>query len=413
MPEVNLRINRKLFNDIYFPYLFDYSHRYEVYYGGAGSGKSVFIAQKLVIKALRQKRKVLIVRKVMGTQKDSCWQLILDTLTKFKIISYCSMNKTNFSIELPNGSQFLFKGLDNPEKIKSIVGITDIWCEEASEFIVEDIGQLDLRLRANADNLQMIFSFNPISKINWTYKRWFEKPTEDANTFILKSTYMDNRFLPQEYIAALENMKETNYTYWQIYANGEFSSLDKLIFTNWEVNSNVEGIPTNLPLLVGLDFGYVNDPSAMIVSRIDENNKVIYVTDEIYERGLLNNEIAERIIYKGLAKEVIIADSAEQKSIEEIKRLGVPRIKPAAKGQGSILQGIQKLQQYKLLVSPSCRNFIIELQNYSWEKDKGSGEYINKPQDSFNHCCDALRYSLQCLDNKQKLQTISKAALGL
>ena len=411
MPNVSLNISRKLFNDKYFPYLSDYSHRYEVYYGGAGSGKSVFIAQKLVIKALRQKRKVLVVRKVMGTQKDSCWQLIIDILSKFKIMDYCITNKTNFTIELPNGSQFLFKGLDNQEKIKSIVGITDIWCEEASEFVVEDIEQLDLRLRANADNLQMIFSFNPISKINWTYRRWFEKPCEDDKTLIIKSTYQDNKFLPQEYIDALERMRETNFTYWQIYANGEFSSLDKLIFTNWELYQD-GNIPTNIPLLVGLDFGYINDPSAMIVSRIDEANKIIYVIDEMYERGLLNNEIADRIIYKGLSKEVIIADSAEQKSIEEIRRLGVPRIKPAAKGQGSILQGIQKLQQYKLLVSPTCRNFIIELQNYSWEKDK-SGEYVNKPQDSFNHCCDALRYSLQCLDNKQKLQTISKAALGL
>lgn len=411
MPDVKLNISRRLFNDAYYPYLLDYSHRYEVYYGGAGSGKSVFIAQKLVIKALRQKRKILVVRKVMGTQKDSCWQLIIDILTKFKVMDYCSMNKTNFMIELPNGSQFLFKGLDNQEKIKSIVGITDIWCEEASEFVVEDIEQLDLRLRASAADLQMIFSFNPISKINWTYKRWFEKPCEDDNTLIIKTTYMDNRFLPKEYVAALERMKETNYTYWQIYANGEFSSLDKLIFTNWEVYQ--DDVPTNLPILVGLDFGFINDPSAMVISRIDEDNKIIYVYDEMYERGLLNNEIAERIIYKGLAKEVIIADSAEQKSIEEIRRLGVQRIKPAAKGQGSILQGIQKLQQYKLLVSPTCRNFIIELQNYSWEKDKSSGEYVNKPQDSFNHCCDALRYSLQCLDNKQKLQTISKAALGL
>jgi len=131
-------------------------------------------------------------------------------------------------------------------------------------------------------------------------------------------------------------MRETNFTYWQIYANGEFSSLDKLIFTNWELYQD-GNIPTNIPLLVGLDFGYINDPSAMIVSRIDEANKIIYVIDEMYERGLLNNEIADRIIYKGLSKEVIIADSAEQKSIEEIRRLGVPRIKPAAKGQGSIL----------------------------------------------------------------------------
>ena len=119
------------------------------------------------------------------------------------------------------------------------------------------------------------------------------------------------------------------------------------------------------------------------------------------------------IIYKGYGKEVIIADSAEQKSIEEIKRAGVVRIKPAEKGKGSILQGIQKLQQYKLLINPKCQNLITELQNYSWKKDKQSNEYINEPQDSFNHCIDALRYSLQCVDSYRKIKTLNKAILGL
>lgn len=412
MPNININVSRKIFNDVYYPHLLDYSCRYEVYYGSAGSGKSYFVAQKLVIKALTDKRKVLVVRKVMATQKDSCWQLIIDTLNKFKVLPLCKVNKSTFSIDLPNGSMFLFKGMDDAEKIKSIVGITDIWIEESTELQEDEVQQLDLRLRAKAKNLQMIFSFNPVSKVNWVYKRWFaDGVIVPESTMILKTTYKDNKFLPQEYVDALEQMHDTNYAYWQIYANGEFSSLDKLIFTNWEIYH--DKAPDNLSILIGLDFGYVNDPSAMIVSKIDEENKLIYVIDEMYERGLLNNEIAERIINKGLAKEVIIADSAEQKSIEEIRRLGVSRIKPAAKGQGSILQGIQKLQQYKMLVSPVCHNFIIELQNYSWEKDKSSGDYINKPQDNYNHCCDALRYSLQCLDNKQKLQTISKAALGL
>lgn len=407
---IQLKVSRKIFNEAYFPHLYDYSHRYEIYYGGAGSGKSYFIAQKLVIKSLCSCRKVLVVRKVMATQKDSCWQLILDTLAAFKILSYCKINKSTFSIELPNGSLMLFKGLDDKEKIKSIVGITDIWCEEATELQEEDVEQLDLRLRASANDLQMIFSFNPVSKVNWVYKRWFNDVALAADTTIIKTTYKDNRFLPQEYVDALERMKETNFTYWNIYANGEFCSLDKLIFTNWEQTD--EPIPDNLPLLIGLDFGYVNDPTAMIAARVDEANKILYVFDEMYEKGLLNDEIAARLIYKGYGKEVIIADSAEQKSIEEIRRAGLPRIKPAVKGQGSILQGIQKIQQYKMKVKPICRNFIIELQNYSWEKDK-SGEYINKPQDAWNHCCDALRYSLQCLDNKQRLQTMSKQALGL
>lgn len=406
-PELN--VTRKLFNDAYYPYLFDYTHRHEVYYGSAGSGKSVFVAQKLVLKALARKRKVLVVRKVMATQKDSCWQLIIDTLAKFKVLPRSRINKSTFTIELMNGSMFLFKGMDEREKIKSIVGITDIWCEEATELQVEDIEQLDLRLRAKEPDLQFIYSFNPVSKANYTYKRWFEKPV-DEDTFVLKTTYKDNRFLPQSYIDTLEKMKETNYTYYCIYALGEFCSLDKLIYTNWRLSD--EEVPRDLPILIGLDFGYAADPSAFVVSRIDEDNKKIYVVDEYYKRAMLNNEIADMIKYKGYAKEIIIADSAEQKSIAEIKNTGILRIKPATKGQGSILQGIQKLQQYELIVSSSCPNLIVELQNYSWKKDK-SGEYINEPQDCFNHALDALRYSLQCVENPRRLKVMNKAMLTI
>jgi len=359
---------------------------------------------------LTQQRKVLVVRKVMATMKDSCWQLILDTLTKFKVLPHCKINKSTFTIELDNGSSFIFKGMDESEKIKSIVGITDIWCEEATELLLNDVEQLDLRLRATAANLQMIFSFNPVSKTNWVFKRWFATPTERTDTFILKTTYLDNKFLPADYIQTLEQMKETNYTYWRIYANGDFATLDKLVFTNWEVRE--AAIPSNLPLLIGLDFGYINDPSALIISRIDEENRVIYVVDEVYKKGMLNDEIAQTIRYKGLSKEIIVADSAEQKSIEEIRREGVPRIRAATKGSGSILQGIQRLQQYKLVVLPRCENLIVELQNYSWTKDK-NGEYINKPIDAYNHLLDALRYSLQCLEHNERLHTMSKSVLGL
>lgn len=405
-----MKISKKIFNDIYYADLFDYSKRYQVFYGGAGSGKSHYVFQKLILKALKEQRKVLVVRKVARTLKDSCFQMTLDTLSNLQILPHCKVNNSTFTIELPNGSLFLYKGLDDSEKVKSITSITDIIIEEATEITEDDFSQLDLRLRAQAANLQIYLMFNPVSKVNWCYKHWFAAGAP-ANTKIIKTTYKDNRFLPPEYIEALEKMKETNYTYWAIYANGDFSSLDKLVYTNWELYNEVP--PANLPLLVGLDFGYVNDASAMVISRIDNSNHIIYITDEVYEKGLLNNQIADYIKYKGLAKEVIIADSAEQKSIEEIRREGISRIKPAVKGQGSILQGIQKLQQYKLLVNPQCRNTIIELQNYSWTKDKKTNEYVNEPIDSWNHCLDALRYSLQCVESKGKLGSMDKKLFGL
>jgi len=412
VPQINLQIEPKIFNKAYLPYLFDYSRRYEVYYGSAGSGKSHFIAQKLLIKALNEKRKILVIRNIGRTIKDSVFQLFLDMLTQFKLKQLVKINLSIFTIELPNGSIILFKGLDDSEKIKSITGITDIWIEEATEITQDKFTQLDLRLRVEINNLQVVASFNPISKVNWVYKYFgFDSGITPPQTLILKTTYKDNKFLPPEYIAALERMKETNPAYYKIYALGEFASLDKLVFYNWII-SDIQP-PSTAKLMCGLDFGYVNDATAFIAAYLDEEDKKIYITDEHYQHAMLNDAIANTIKYKGYGKELIIADSAEQKSIEEIKRQGVTRIKAATKGKGSVLQGIQKLQQYEILVNPKCQNLITEFQNYSWKKDKATNEYINEPNDDFNHCIDALRYSLQCVENIRKVGTLNKAALGL
>jgi phage terminase large subunit len=402
----------RAFNAAFYPYLKDYDHRFEVYYGGAGSGKSHFIAQKIVAKSLVYNRKALIMRKVGSTLKDSVWQLVLDTLSSLGLLQYCNVNKSIFTIELPNGSILLFKGMDDSEKIKSITGITDIWAEEATEFTEEDIEQLNLRLRAKTDNLQMFFSFNPVSKANWVYRRWFAKGTVITDdTVVHQSTYKDNRFLPEDYIATIEKMAKTNPTYYRIYALGEFASLDKLVFNNWKVGRLPEGHIVEWNLLCGLDFGYTNDPTAFVVSFTD--GETLYIAKEFVRTGLLNNQIATAIKELGFSKSTIIADSAEVKSIEELKRDGLYRIYPAVKGQGSILQGIQKLQQYDIIVDPSCEHVITELQNYAWKKDRLSGEYVNEPIDEFNHCIDALRYSLQCVDKYKKLTSFSKSTLGL
>lgn len=316
------------------------------------------------------------------------------------------------TIELPNGSSFLLKGLDDPEKIKSITGITDCWIEEATELIPEDFDQLTLRIRERVDNSQFFLSFNPVSKVNYCYKRWFAPGVEvDDDTFILKTTYKDNRFLPSDYIKTLENTIKTNPVYYRIYVLGEFCSLDKLVYNNWKVeefnHADIKG-----QLLVGLDFGFTNDPSALVASVLDQDNNKIYIFKEWGETNKTNTEIADIIRYLGFGKSLIIADSAEPKSVEEIKRLGIQRIKESVKGKDSIIHGIQKLQQYELIVHPSCVNTITEFENYSWKKDKQTGEYTNEPNDDFNHYMDALRYSMQCV-NGGKLRTIDKSVLGV
>lgn len=416
---MNLQIDKRIFNDIYFPYLFNYTHRYEVHKGSAASGKSYWVTQKTLIKALNQKRKILVMRKVAATIQDSTWQLYLDVLQHFQLYSKCKINKSDYHIELPNGSVILFKSLDNPEKIKSITGITDIVCEECTEFTLDDISQLSLRLRSKAPNCQMYFMFNPISKENYTYSYFKFNECEEYetmpireydNTIIFCTTYKDNKFLSKDYIKTLEAMKETNPYYYSVYVLGRFASLDKLIYNNYEVKEfdyrEILKQP-NTKAIFGLDFGYVNDASALCCGIVDEDNKKLYIFDEMYQKHMLNNEIAGWIIAHGYSKEEIIADSAEQKSIEEIRRLGINRIRKCKKGKGSILQGIQKVQQYKMVIHPNCINFINEIKNYTWKKDKSTGEYINEPVDSYNHLMDALRYSLQSIKKKAKILNVS------
>lgn len=404
---MKLKLDPEIFNEAYLPHLFNYEKRKECYYGSAGSGKSVFVGQKLIVKGLNKKRKILVIRKIGATQKDSCFQLIKDVLQQFKIYDQCKVNKTDLTIELPNGSLFLFKGLDDPEKIKSITGITDIWCEEATELTLDDVTQLDLRLRARADDLQIIFSFNPTSKSNWVYTYFgFDIEKVPDNSMVLKTTYKDNKFLPQEYIDSLLAMKETNPTYYKIYVEGDFATLDKLIFPHytvmdfdWKEKLN-SGNRTFLAL--GCDFGY-QDPTAFIASVVDDTEKVLYIFDEHYERGMLNTDIARMILKKGFRKERIFFDCAEPKSIQELKRNGIDRATPCKKGKDSIKHGIQKVLQYKIIVHSSCVHTVDEFNNYCYKKNKSTGEYTNEPLDNgWCHLMDALRYSMQIVKKKAK-----------
>lgn len=412
---MRINIHTNIFNSVYLPYLEDYSTRFLVFYGGAGSGKSHFIAQRLVYKALKDKRKILVLRKVNRTTKASTFQLLLDTLNQFGITSYCVINRTDFSITLPTGSQFLCMGLDDPEKIKSITGLTDAWLEEATEFSLDDFSQVNLRVRdPKAENQEIILSLNPVSKANWCYLHFFaEDPELDEfrkTVRIVHTTYKDNPHLPEAYVQALLMMKATNEVYYKIYALGEFGSLDKLIYNNWQKMDfdpdTIKGQP-----LCGLDFGYTNDPTAFTASTLVESERRIYVFKEWGGTGYLNDAIADKIKEMGFAKSIICADSAEQKSIDEIKRLGISRIKPCVKGKGSVLQGIQKLQQYELIIHPSCKNVIEELENYAWKKDRQTNEYINEPAEGYDHYMDSLRYSLQCLDVRTQLTTMKKDLL--
>ena len=395
---LNINISKSIFNKAYLPQLENYKSRFNVYYGGAGSGKSHFVIQKMIMKYLKYPdRKCLVIRKVGNTLRDSVFALFKSVLADWQLYSHVEIRETLLTIKFPNGSQFIFKGLDDQEKIKSIANIDDIVVEECTEISKDEFDQLDLRLRSKNLYNQIHCMFNPVSKSNWVYKEWFENGFDHTDTMVLHTTFKDNRFLPIEYIHALEKKKVTNLTYYKIYALGEFATLDKLIFNNWESKSfdymKVLKSNDNINAVFAVDFGYTNDPTAFVCALIDKVDKRLWIFDEFQQRGLTNDEIAKKITELGYQKEIIMCDSAEPKSIEELTRNGLERAKGAAKGRDSILNGIQYLQQFQITINPSCAFITLEFMNYTWQKDR-DGIYINKPIDKFNHGIDALRYAV-------------------
>lgn len=245
MTTINLNFPEpaKVFNRQIYDSLFDYGHFVEVWYGGASSGKSHGVVQKVVLKALKKwsyPRKILWLRKVDRTIKDSIFADVLDCLSRWKLLPLCKVNQTNYTITLPNGAQFLFKGMQDPERIKSIKGLSDVVMEEASEFTLDDYTQLTLRLREPKHKKRQLFCmFNPVSKVNWTYKQWFAPDSvyDSSRVAVHHSTYKDNRFLDADNIATIEALKRTNPAYYKIYTLGEFATLDKLVFRRLNANA--------------------------------------------------------------------------------------------------------------------------------------------------------------------------------
>ena len=397
----------KVFNRHIYDHLFDYDTFTEVHYGGASSGKSHGVFQKIVIKALKdwkKPRKILVLRKVGATVRDSVFADVQATLSYFGILNMCKVNMSAFRIELPNGAEFIFKGMDNAEKIKSIKGISDVVMEEASEFILDDYTQLTLRLRDKAHKQKQIYlMFNPVSKANWVYNAFFVK--KPKNTVVYQTTYKDNRFLDAVTRENIEELANRNEAYYKIYALGEFATLDKLVFPKYTKALLNKDDLRQIPSYFGLDYGFINDPSAFMHVKIDDDRKRLYVVEEYVKKGLTNDKIAESITALGYAKEQIRADSAEKKSNQELRNLGISRVIDVKKGAGSVMQGIQYLLQYEWIVDERCVKTIEELENYTWKKDKATNEYINEPVDSYNHCLDAIRYAIQDKITKSKIKT--------
>lgn len=379
--------------------------RYRVVKGSRSSKKSATTALWYIWALMKYpEANLLVVRKTFRTLKDSCFSQLKWAIHRLGVDAYFTCRESPLEITyLPTGQKIFFRGLDDPLKIASItveVGVM-CWCwvEEAYEITSEaDFDTLDESIRGSVpDGLfkQVTLTFNPWNEKHWLKKKFFDVSSPD--TLAMTTNYLINEFLDDADRAKFEKMKLTNPRRYQVAGLGGWGIVEGLVYENWlEQSFDIHEIASRATVksAFGLDFGYTNDPSALWCGLVDGMAKEIYVFDELYKKALTNKMLYAEIEAMGYAKERIRADSAEPKSIQELRDLGMSHIRPAAKGKDSINNGIQTCQDYKIIVHPRCVNFLTEIGNYSWDVDK-FGNKLNVPIDDFNHLMDAMRYGME------------------
>lgn len=412
MPQINLKLKKSLFIPKFYPYLLDYSHRWEFWCGGAGSGKSYLLTQRIVIRCCRETVRFVVARRYGTTLRNSVFALFKEVIAKWKLTPYVKIKETDMSIHFDNGSSIILLGLDEETKLLSLANVSGVWVEEAFEVPQNLIEQLNLRMRGQASNQQIWLSWNPISKNSYLYDFAVVNPPE--NSILIHSTYRDNPFLNAEYVAAIDELATRNPQKYRVYGLGEWGvDAEGLVITNWRTNEfdPMELAAAGYEHRAGCDVGWV-DPSTVIDTLYDKATKTIYVFNEFYKSGCQLSEIANAIKDMNLQKTKIYVDSAEPRTIAFFKSEGI-RAEGCAKGKDSVKAGLMFLQDHHIVVHPKCNNFIRELENFSYIKSKLTGEYTEDTTHEFSHAIDACRYAYSDIYTNTKLKTISKSALSL
>ena len=367
----------------------------------------------------------LVVRKTYRTLKDSCFTELKWAIKRLQVEHLWQVKESPLEMTyIPTGQKIYFRGLDDPLKITSIaveVGVLCwMWIEEAYEITSEDA--FDTLIESILGDCpeylfkQITLTFNPWSDKTWIKKRFFD--TEDPEVLAITTNYRCNEWLSPADRKVFEDMKIKNPRRYKVAGEGDWGVIDGLIYDNWkeqdftliskkEYNDLPEDKRPQNPVFrdgldsaFGLDFGYTNDPTALFCGFLSLSEKKLYVWDELYEKGLSNKAIYSEITQMGYAKERITGDSAEPKSIDELKGMGL-RIDGAKKGKDSVNNGIQWIQDLEIIIHPRCTNFQLEVSTYQWKKDKFDKK-LNEPEDDNNHLMDAMRYALEKFIQKNK-----------
>ena len=380
--------------------------RYRVVKGSRRSKKSKTTALWYIANLSKEKYReanLLVVRKTYRTLKDSCFTELKWAIKRLGLENTWIPKESPLEIEnIETGQKIYFRGLDDPLKVTSITVengcLCWIWIEEAYEITSED--DFDTLTESMLGDLpkglfkQVTLTFNPWNEHHWLKKRFFDNT--DPDVLALTTNYLCNEWLDDSDRKIFEKMKKDNPRRYRVAGLGDWGIVDGLVYENWkEEEFSLREIQDKYDLKsgFGLDFGYTNDPSAAFIGFVDVDNRKIYVWDEMYQKGLSNRKIFDSLSQMGYLKDRFTGDSAEPKSIDELKGYGM-RITGATKGKDSINNGIQWIQSFEIVIHPRCVNFLTEISNYTWDKDK-FGKKLNKPIDDFNHLMDAMRYGLE------------------
>lgn len=385
--------------------------RYRVIKGSRGSKKSVTSALWYVINMMAYPQaNTLVVRRYANTLRDSCFAVLSWAIERLGVSQYWKITKSPLEMEfVPTGQKILFRGLDDGMKITSITvkhgALCWVWCEEAYELSEEEFNKLDLSIRGQVPKglwKTITLTFNPWSEQSWLKARFFDTPSDD--TFTATTTYQCNEWLDESDRAVFEKMRKENPRRFKIEGQGEWGISEGLIYENVEKadldDAKFRERPRKYKAFFGLDFGFT-DPTAFVGGFVDQDEKIIYICYELYLTNVTNQDTARHLKDDiGLHGEAVYCDSAEPKSIEELRRAGI-NAKPALKGPDSVNYGIQMIQNYKIIYDQHCVNFGHEISNYCWAKDK-DGKTTDKPDHEFSHSMDAMRYGLAPFRNNSK-----------
>lgn len=382
---------------------------YRVCKGSRASKKSKTTALNFICRIIEYPQSnLLVVRKTFRSLKDSCFTELKWAIHRLGLDGWFDIKESPLEMTyIPTGQKILFRGLDDPLKVASIAvehGVLCwLWIEEAYEISnKEDFDTLNESIRGEMPEglfRQITLTFNPWNERHWLKKRFFDDPPDPEDVFTLTTDYRCNEWLSDDDLKLFETMKKENPRRYAVAGLGDWGVVDGVVYEKFEERAfdldTVRRMP-GVKSAFGLDFGYTNDPSALFCGLVDVDQKTIYVFDELYERGLTNAMLYRRIKEKGFVKEQITADSAAPKDIDELKALGLTRIRGARKGSDSIANGIQFIQNFTIVVHPQCVNFLREIANYTWKVDR-SGTRLNVPIDDDNHLMDAMRYAVESM----------------